>query len=327
MISIIIPVFNSLAFIRKLLDSVLALKYNDFEIILIDDGSTDGTGIVCDEYASIYPTKIIVTHIKNKGVANARNVGLDLAKGEYIVFFDSDDEVNDYNLFDKYMDVFINYPCLNIVVSGYTIRSFINEDVYNDVSVVNGDYIYIDWKCEQSRFLDLFPSGFMFVLWNKIFRKSIIDKNNLRFVDMQMEDFNFILDYLSHTSGVGIISCVGYIYYKRYQSNSLVSTVRNSMVEDYNFVHNKFAGIFDPSFSINIHQVMFPQYYAVARKYLKRLDFDRNASTMLNKLLQNKLTKASFSLYTPYSWKESILLFLIKNGYYKFTKFLLSFLK
>lgn len=327
MISIIIPVYNSSAFLRDTLDSVLTLKNNDYEIILVDDGSTDGSGQICDEYASIYESNIIVIHLVNKGVANARNIGLDCAKGDYIVFFDSDDKVEDYNLLDNYLEVLSENPCLDMVVSGYTIRSYFNEVFYKDNRVAYGNYIYLDWKSEQGRFIELFPNGFMFALWNKIFKKSIIDMYHLRFIDMQMEDFNFVLDYLSHTSGVGIISSVGYVYYKRYHSNSLVSMVRDNMVEDYNLVHKKFIDIFDPGFSVTINRIMFPQYYAVARKYLKRLDFDRNATTILNELSLNKLANASYSQYTPYSWKESILLFLINRGFYNFAKFLMSFSK
>lgn len=92
MISIIIPVFNVEEYIGRCVESVLNQTYQDFEILLIDDGSTDKSGEICDEYVS-KDSRIKVFHVENNGAATARNVGIDNAKGEYISFIDSDDFV------------------------------------------------------------------------------------------------------------------------------------------------------------------------------------------------------------------------------------------
>lgn len=92
LISLIIPVYNTEAYLKDCLDSVQAQTYDNFEIILVDDGSTDGSGALCDQYAA-EDTRVRVFHTENRGVAAARNFAIDRAKGEYIAFADSDDYV------------------------------------------------------------------------------------------------------------------------------------------------------------------------------------------------------------------------------------------
>ena len=92
--SIIIPVYNSEKALRRCLDSILAQTMTDYECLLIDDGSTDSSGRICDEYAA-KDERFRVFHKENGGVSSARNVGLDNAKGEWITFVDSDDSVEE----------------------------------------------------------------------------------------------------------------------------------------------------------------------------------------------------------------------------------------
>ena len=91
-ISIIIPVYNAERFLKRCVDSVLMQTYKDFELILVDDGSKDGSGAMCDNIAA-QDNRVHVVHQKNEGAGAARNAGLTIAKGEYIVFVDSDDMI------------------------------------------------------------------------------------------------------------------------------------------------------------------------------------------------------------------------------------------
>lgn len=90
MVSIIVPVYNAQQYIRRCVDSILNQEYTDFELLLIDDGSTDSSGEICDEYAQ-KDTRIRVVHKENSGVSDSRNLALDYATGKYIQFLDSDD--------------------------------------------------------------------------------------------------------------------------------------------------------------------------------------------------------------------------------------------
>ena len=90
LISVIVPVYNAEKYLRECLDSIVNQTYKNIEIILVDDGSTDGSGAICDEYAD-KDVRIKVYHIPNGGASNDRNLGIDNADGEYLMFVDSDD--------------------------------------------------------------------------------------------------------------------------------------------------------------------------------------------------------------------------------------------
>ena len=90
MVSIIVPVYNTEQYLRRCIDSIVNQEYTDFELLLIDDGSKDSSGVICDEYAE-KDARVRVIHKENSGVSDSRNCALDHAKGKYIQFLDSDD--------------------------------------------------------------------------------------------------------------------------------------------------------------------------------------------------------------------------------------------
>ena len=99
-LSVIIPVYNVEKYLHQCIDSVLRQTYNDYEVILVDDGTPDNSGKICDEYAK-KDIRITVIHKTNGGISSARNAGLDIATGDYIMFVDSDDYLCDDNCFQK----------------------------------------------------------------------------------------------------------------------------------------------------------------------------------------------------------------------------------
>ena len=92
-VTVIVPVYNVEQYLRRCIDSILAQTFGDLELILVDDGSADSSGVICDAYAE-KDSRVKVIHQKNSGVSAARNTGLDAAEGEYIAFVDSDDHVD-----------------------------------------------------------------------------------------------------------------------------------------------------------------------------------------------------------------------------------------
>ncbi len=90
-ISVVVPIYNVAAYLKECVDMVLSQTYQDLEVILVDDGSTDRSGLICDEYARL-DNRVKVIHKINGGLSDARNAGLNVATGEYIIFLDSDDK-------------------------------------------------------------------------------------------------------------------------------------------------------------------------------------------------------------------------------------------
>ena len=112
MISIIIPAYNSSEYLKRCLDSIVCQPFEDYEVIVVDDGSTDDTGKVLDEYAKRY-SRIKAVHKENGGVSTARNAGLDKAQGDYIIFVDCDDYVHE-DIVETLM------TCISIITSSKT---------------------------------------------------------------------------------------------------------------------------------------------------------------------------------------------------------------
>ncbi|WP_322018790.1 glycosyltransferase [Clostridium butyricum] len=128
LISIIVPIYNMQKYLRKCLDTLIKQTYDKLEIILVDDGSTDSSGVICDEYL-LKDNRIKVIHKENAGVSDARNVGIAIAKGEYIGFVDPDDYI-ELNMYEKLLYLIKNNDC-DIAICGYVIEDENGNSVKN----------------------------------------------------------------------------------------------------------------------------------------------------------------------------------------------------
>lgn len=127
-ISIIVPVYKVEPYLRKCLDSILAQTFTNFEVILVDDGSPDNSGKICDEYA-IKDSRVRVIHKENGGLSSARNAGIDIAQGKYLGFVDSDDYIAE----DMYEVLYENLKFYDADISSVEIIPF-RDDKYENTS-------------------------------------------------------------------------------------------------------------------------------------------------------------------------------------------------
>lgn len=200
-VSAIIPIYNAENTLRRCLDSIASQDLTGFEIILVDDGSTDSTLLICKEYVSALPEFKLI-HKCNGGSSSARNAGLDVASGEWITFIDSDDEVsNDWAI------------CLKKSINSISEEqdTLIIEDV--TVLHVDGHHCQIYSNKKPANFRDIFSSDFAGSVCNKVFRKDIIDQSCLRF-DISVkfcEDCLFVAAYASRMKKVHLIESPVYI--------------------------------------------------------------------------------------------------------------------
>lgn len=203
-ISIIVPVYNSEKTLNRCVDSILNQTFHDWELLLIDDGSTDESYKICDQYAVI-DSRIKAFHKENGGVSSARNLGLDHAKGEWITFCDSDDFVYT-NWLKNYVDNIsdgIDFIC--------------QEFECNKVIKQNDKKIFgINYKgCVQGGVLLLYENDILGYLWVKLFKRSIIDTYKLRF-DIRFnyqEDQEFCFRYFSYVKTMVCTKNCGYYYF------------------------------------------------------------------------------------------------------------------
>lgn len=221
-VSIIIPIYNVESFLKDCIDSVLMQTFKDFEILLIDDGSTDSSGKLCDEIA-LKDSRIRVFHKSNGGLSSARNYGIDKALSEYIIFLDSDDYWIDENI----------------------LSLFIEKAESENLDVVRGEFANVDTKGKQLHTPELleeslnlknqilssyemmkFVMNGRFFSWLFMFRKLAI--GSLRFDANRkfQEDIDFAIKFFSKNYRCGYLPIQFYAY--RQRENSIMSTPRIS---------------------------------------------------------------------------------------------------
>lgn len=196
--SLIIPVYNAEATLRRCLDSVLRQAFSDYELLLINDGSTDGSDAICREYAVLFPQIKYLTK-ENGGVSSARNLGLDRAKGEYILFVDSDDYVSE-NYFSTITENLEN-SSPDLLMFGY--RNFGGGcSTWNTGVFAETDEERVAQRIAHAMRRYLFSS-----LWSKVFKREIIAENHLRFDEKLSigEDQAFIFEYAMHIGSIASV--------------------------------------------------------------------------------------------------------------------------
>lgn len=205
LVSIIIPVYNVAPYLRRCLDSVTAQTYQNLEVLLIDDGSTDESSTICDKYASRY-VNIRVIHKPNGGVSSARNLGIIESKGDYITFIDSDDTVEP-NLIQVMYDNAIQH---NVLLS-CCLLDVVEVDGTKRPLNKGRTGIYAKNEIIQGYFSDQFIKDQMYGPVNKLYHKSLID--NIFFKPYKLgEDILFIFEVLQTCNKVYIEPFAGYHY-------------------------------------------------------------------------------------------------------------------
>lgn len=213
-ISVIVPVYNVEKCLRKCLDSILANTFNDFELLLIDDGSQDTSGVICDEYSAC-DSRVHVIHQDNAGPSAARNRGLDNAHGDWITFVDSDDWIEP-NYLQSFVDNQKQYNA-DIVVVGYYDVSLIEK--YNLARVKKNILPDRTYRCKDIyKFHISLGCNIAFsVLWNKMFSSVIIKKYHLSFDETlpRSEDWIFVVSFLRYANLLVTSSAMTYYYIRR----------------------------------------------------------------------------------------------------------------
>lgn len=248
-ISIIVPVYNSEKYLRRCIDSILSQSFTDFELIIVDDGSKDSSPQICDEYVA-KDNRVRVIHKENGGVSAARNDGLDIAKGEYVTFIDSDDWVE-----KEYLETLSNYRDFDIVFFSHRL---IYEDGYTSelmFEAKEGNKQNI-WEIIAALRKNKTNWNFFGYTWNKMFRRYIIEKYKIRFIEglRISEDEVYTLDYCTHAKSIKVLPICLYNY--RVLGTGLTAT-KNS-AEEYKKLAESYLAILERENDNHIDEVYVP---------------------------------------------------------------------
>ena len=216
MVSIIVPVYNAEDFLERCIDSILAQDYHEFELILVDDGSTDSSGDICDRYARM-DSRVVTVHKKNSGVSDTRNLAISMAQGTYLQFVDSDDWLAP-NATSMLFQAALGAQADLVIADFYR--------VVEDRLAQKGDIetTGVMTREEFAGHMMENPADFYYgVLWNKLYRRDVIMAHDLR-MDSDIswcEDFMFNLEYIRYAHRFVAVQIPIYYYVKR--KGSLVS--------------------------------------------------------------------------------------------------------
>lgn len=225
LVSVIIPVFNVEKYLSTCVESVLNQTYNEIEVILVDDGSEDSSGAMCDQFA-ITDSRIRIVHKENAGLGYARNTGLEMANGEFVVFIDSDDYI-DTRMIERLVNKSVETDSDTVfcgltrvyedgnevcVPAFYNNRSFVGKQIIDNVLLE-----MVGSKPQDSEDANLFMS-----VWHALYSMDVVKQNDVRFPserEIMCEDIMFHIKYLRYANKVTYISDC--LYYYRVNPKSL----------------------------------------------------------------------------------------------------------
>lgn len=309
-VSVIIPVYNAAPYLHRCIDSILSQTFPDFELLLIDDGSKDRSGEICDEYADL-DTRVRVFHKENGGVSSARNVGLDHARGEWVTFIDADDFVR-----LRYLEHLLNHvgEQIDLVISyaeGFG-KEGSKKEVYPSRTVENANFEIM--FIENDMHWHTSP-------WSKLYRRSVIESLHLRFCEgMHIgEDALFLYTFMLDSRVIYLSSDTDYCYF---------ACVEDSLTKRVNLLDSELLSC------SNIRAIVRKLIQSKSIQHPRALNnlnwlIASYQRRVLNALYHNRierharldiLKKTGWNYYTDYiqkdSRKERILIELLKHDVY-----------
>lgn len=318
-ISIIMPVYNSSKYLKQAINSVLYQRFEDYELIIVDDGSTDNSLSIIEDYA-LSDSRIKVMNQPNKGPSSARNKGLEAASGQYVYFIDSDDEVSESLLAKSIEKINKNFP--DVLMFGMCIEEIgRNEEVKSKVITKATKGVYSTENFSKltinNEFLDLL--GFT---TNKLYKREILSQHNIKFDEgvHYLEDMFFNKKVFKCVNTFEIIEESLY-YYKRRKRNSGANAFQNKffdlqmeavqarkeLLEDWKIEAKKIE-----MEVANLHMFAIKATCSVLFKQTNNLSF-KEKCIYIDQILQNPLTANRMEYYYAFTTADKMLKFIINQ--------------
>lgn len=317
LISIIIPVYNSEKYIKRAINSVLQQSYSNWELILINDGSTDNSEIICKEFQD--DNQITVFSQRNQGPSQARNLGIHYATGEFLLFLDSDDELP-VDCLKEFISIVDNN--IDIICGGYQTNNaqvFLPQAFSGSIAtwLVNFD------KIMQAHILQS-PCS-------KIFRKSILNRYRLKFPPNVHygEDTLFLLNYLENCNSISVINKPLYIINER--EGSLSRKKINNIFQTYNNIFKNYYKLLDFFLVPNSQKLVLEEYYHSINFVMSVLFNPKNGYTNQERRLEienfisDPFAKKCTLLDYHWNFQKIVITYSIKNHNLNFIYFFYCF--
>lgn len=305
-ISVIVPVFAAEKNLGRCIDSLINQTFKDFELILIDDGSPDKSGEICENYEK-KDKRINVIRQANSGAAAARNNGIRAAKGEYIGFVDSDDYTSDNYLESLFTVVQNSNP--DIAVCNYFQYSAGTEPVKMCHGFDEGT-VFGKRDIENILYHNIFTNkntaGY-FSLWNKLFRRSFITGNGIK-MDSNMsfgEDMLFIMECLKHCESIAFTENAGYFY--EMTAGGLFSKYRRSFIDDITKCYTSLIAQTSPENckSEDLIPLSYKYWNYINRQIADIVKYEKHKFFEIRRVFGNKTVREIFSVMANMSSEQA----------------------
>ena len=261
-VSVIMPVYGVEKFVGKAIESIQNQTLTDFEFLIVDDGTKDQSGVICDCYAAKDP-RLTVIHKENGGAPSARNAAMEIATGDYYYFMDSDDWAEPTMLAD--MVALAEKTAAQLVVTGYYIDTYYTDTdhITNEQSVPA--VTYTTRRAFREQAYQLFDQNLLYTPWNKLYDGAYIRDNHLRFSDTFWDDFPFNLSVIRDVERVAV-SDQKYYHFMRARAESETAKYRPDMYEKREEEHRWMVELYH---YWNVDNE--PSREFVARRYIERV--------------------------------------------------------
>lgn len=316
-ISIIMPVYKVEKYVRKAIESIQQQTFQEYEFLIVDDGTPDKSGEICDQYAKENP-RIKVIHKENGGAPSARNTAMKIAKGKYYYFMDSDDWVEPTMLEDMYLAAEKNNA--QLIITGFFIETYYTKEKHLTQILSQPNKIYLNKESFRTDAYKLFDTNLLYTPWNKLYQADYIKKNKLYFPNTFWDDFPFVLSVIRDIERVTVLE-KPYYHFIRARAESETAAYRPQMYEKREEEHQWMLELYR-HWQINDEA----SQEMVARRYVERLigcienitnkkcGFSKKEKKeQIRKMITNEVIRECIKKAKPHSKMMKIMLIPIKT--------------
>ena len=305
-ISLIVPVYNSENYLRCALESVINQTFKDFEVIIINDGSTDSSPEIIKEFSNKYDNFYVINQ-ENQGQGLARNAGIKVARGEYIAFLDSDDYLAP-NFFEVLYKMITKNNADIAYCNYYVYFPNVNFKLYMPFTARSG--VYLSEKALGKLIFDVTLHHFP---WNKLYKRSLFIENNVEFYDMYYEDVATCPQLFFYAKTV-VVTTKSLYYYRRH-SDSIISSMDDEKINDFikslaiirNFLEEqKIYKRYRVRFKVYSMRIKLQVYFCILHEHIVYNDYTgisknfKSASTSINLFMNDRYKKVNSPLVLPF---------------------------
>lgn len=310
-VSIIVPVYNVENYLHRCVDSILEQTYSNFEIILVDDGSKDDSGNICDYYKQ-KDCRVKVIHKENGGLSDARNCGMKIAKGDYILFVDSDDYLDKFSI-EKLFEKAKKFNLDIVEGKAYTVKKSTTIDDFVTYGI-DEKRIYSGTEYAISRIKN---HCFYAAVWLKMYKKELIEKNKLKFKDKRLHE-----DELWNPQAILNADRIMYIdypfyYYDTSRDSSIMNNISQKNIESVmkncyelaDFYKSKNMKISSRNIFLNY---VVKQYMMISTKCSNEIEWYKSKRN-LNFVFKNIRSLSMFCVAVIYSLNINVFFYFFKK--------------